>query len=175
MPTSSSENKEIVLEWKQAIKPKVVVDIGIGEGTYAKLARDFENNDEIWLGIEIFYPYVLQFDLEKFYHKIIISDVRYVDLSLVHEKPDLVIIGDVLEHMKKDEAKDVLVRLVEWAKNVIISVPLVHFEQGEHFGNPFETHIDHWGNIEMKEFLGNKLKDNKEGDVLGYYLISNDN
>lgn len=174
MPTSSPENKEIVLQWKQAIKPSVVVDIGVGEGTYAKLARDFENNDEIWLGIEIFYPYVTQFNLEKLYHQIIISDVRYLDLGLVHTNPDLVIIGDVLEHMKKDEAKEVIERLLWWSKNVIISVPLLHFEQGEHFGNPFETHVDHWGNIEMTEFLGDRLKDNKEGDVLGYYLISND-
>lgn len=172
MPTSSSENKHIVLDWKKAIKPKVVVDIGVGQGTYAKLARDFKNKEETWLGIEIFYPYVSQFKLKKLYHKVIISDVRYTHLGLIHKKPDLVIIGDVLEHMKKDQAKRVIGRLHSWAKNVIISIPLRHREQGQHFGNPFETHVDHWGNAEMLEFLGDTLKESKKGKILGYYLIS---
>lgn len=171
MPTSSPENKEQVLEWKKALAPSVIVDIGVGQGTYSKLLRDFKK-DEIWLGIEVFYPYVSKFNLEHLYNLIIISDVRYTHLKLVHERPDLVIIGDVLEHMKKDEAKQLIRRLISWAKNVIISIPVRHIAQGEHFGNPFETHVDHWRHEEMVEFLGDALDDSKKGKILGYYLAS---
>lgn len=167
MPTSDQENKYIVSEWLRRINPGVVVDVGVGKGTYSDLAREIPQQ---WIGIEVFYPYVEQFDLQSKYDRIVISDIRYTSLRSVYPKPDAVIIGDVLEHMTKEEAQQVIKKLLVWAKHVIISVPLMHRDQGAVQGNPFETHVDHWTHAEMIEFIGKRLLQQKKGRILGYYL-----
>jgi len=37
MPTSDQENKDIVVRWYDQVKPRSVLDIGAGNGTYSKL------------------------------------------------------------------------------------------------------------------------------------------
>lgn len=166
MASSDTENKNIAKQWHDAIAPAVVVDIGVGEGTYSILCR----NGNEWIGIEAWPPYVEEFSLYDHYDEVVISDIRYTDLKAVHERPDLVIIGDVLEHMKKAEAQRVIAKLLKWGKQVIISVPMRHRDQGARKGNWFETHVDHWKHAEMVEYLGDNLLKSKKGKILAYYL-----
>jgi 2-polyprenyl-3-methyl-5-hydroxy-6-metoxy-1,4-benzoquinol methylase len=167
MPKSSKENKEVAKVWCEQLKPVVVVDIGVGQGTYSILCRE---KGQKWIGVEAWAPYIEQFNLESLYNKVVVGDINYLDLSLVHSKPDLVIIGDVLEHMDKSVAETLINKLLDWSKDVIISVPLKHLAQDAWQGNFFEIHKDHWHHKEMVEFMGSNLVDTKTGKVLGYYL-----
>src|SRR5690554_1542992 len=108
MPTSDRENKHLIRQWYRDINPDVVVDIGPGEGTYARLLRGSAKKSARWYGVEAWGPYVEDFKLRELYHRVIISDVRHTALETVHPNPDLVIAGDVLEHMAKEEAQNVL-------------------------------------------------------------------
>jgi hypothetical protein len=86
--------------------------------------------------------------------------------------PDLVIIGDVLEHLEKPEARSVLMQLQAWTDHVLVSIPIRHYEQGEHEGNWFEIHRAQWRHEEMLRALGPGVVASVEGDILGYYLWS---
>src|SRR5690606_6678452 len=173
MPTSDIEGKNWARGVIERLAPASVVDVGPGEGTYARLARDVTPGCQ-WIGIEAWGPYVPRFGLWDLYDWVIVSDVRHLDPYSVIRQPDLVILADVLEHMDHLEARGVLARMRDWAHHVRVSVPLVHHDQADVNGNWFEIHRGHWEGPRMRRELGPGLADYREGDVLGYYLWSAD-
>lgn len=170
MPTSSTEHKQLIKRWYDKLAPLTVVDIGPGQGTYAKLCKGKRSH---WVGIEAWAPYVDQFNLNALYDEIVISDIRHTDLKSIHAGPDLVIIGDVLEHMNREDAIAVTYKLLGWGKHVLISVPLRHRDQHAVHGNWFETHQpDRWKFGHMLKELDHKIIKAKRGKVLGYILCA---
>lgn len=171
MPVSNGENKQVAKLWIDRIDAKnVVVDIGAGVGTYKSLLTDTKAH---WVGIEIFAPYIQEYHLRDIYNTVICGDARYVDFTLLGEI-DLVIAGDVIEHMPRNDAIGLLDRLKQVSKNIIISVPIVESHQGTVNGNEFETHHYQWDFDEMLGVLNfganGKVVESLKGDVLGYYL-----
>lgn len=166
MPTSSPENQHVISTWFKLIKPKTIIDIGAGEGTYAKLLK---KKNQHWTAIEAWAVYVEQFKLRELYQQIIIADARYIDSK--HLKADLIIMGDMLEHMKKHEAQQLIDTCKKQAKNIIISVPMQHLDQEAYEGNWFEEHIDHWHYQEMLDYLGGNTKA-QNGEVVARYWWS---
>ncbi|MFE0819163.1 class I SAM-dependent methyltransferase [Streptomyces sp. NPDC058847] len=171
MPTSDSDGKGWAAARIEEIAPTTVVDIGPGAGTYVRLARE-RTPDARWIGVEAWGPYVREYGLWTLYDWVIVADVRHLDMYTVDRAPDLVILGDVLEHMTQLEARGVIARMRDWAQNLLISVPLAHHPQGEHDGNWFEVHREHWTGPQMRRELGPGLVDYREGQVLGYYWWS---
>lgn len=74
MPYSDFENKDIAKRWITEIAPESVVDVGAGSGTYRKL---YDGGH--WTAVEGRALYVDEFELDKLYQDIIISDVRYLN------------------------------------------------------------------------------------------------
>lgn len=150
MPFSDADGKDWSLARFAEILPDVVLDIGPGTGTYADLMRPTREGH--WTGVEVWAPYVAEYSLAAKYDRVIVADARYLDPR--YFDADLVIAGDVLEHMAAHDA----IRLIEAAKkhaaNLLISVPLVHLEQGAWGGNPYETHVDHWTAEAMSVVVG---------------------
>lgn len=172
MPFSDSENKEIAKGWYEKIKPRTVLDIGCGAGTYSDLMR---TPDAHWTGLEVFYPYVDKFDLNSKYDRVIIGDARYIDYRSIGSIFNLIIAGDFIEHMPKDDAKMVIHKLVANGHNVIICFPVLHLDQEAYEGNDFEHHIDHWAYDEMMNFLnmsGYGVVDSVDGEILAYFWVS---
>jgi hypothetical protein len=137
VPRSSWEGKEKILQWVGSLNVQEVCDVGPGCGTYVDICKNAGLlKDANWTGIEAWEPYIREFNLLGKYDQIIISDVRQVDLGQF----DLVIFGDVLEHMTRAEAK----KCVDSAPQAwkILSIPTVHYPQAEVFGNPFERHVE---------------------------------
>lgn len=152
MPTSNSAGKDwigaIFMALKSAGKVKRVLDIGAGEGTYSILGR---SRDVEWVGVEGWGPYVEEFKLNDKYDKIIISDARYLDYSMLGNF-DVCFLGDILEHMTKDEACFIVRRLCTTCRYIFISMPIVKYPQDAVDKNPFQTHIkDDWSNKEVLE------------------------
>lgn len=156
MPTSDAEGKDWSLGWFRYHLPNTVTDVGPGEGTYAKLFRPVHEG-VWWTGIEIFKPNVSKYKLRstktrKMYDEIHIEDVRESEDHLFHR--DLVVYGDVLEHLPREDAVALLERTVAaGAWNILISVPIVDSPQGEVDGNPHEAHLHQWDADDMDQVL----------------------
>lgn len=108
------------------------LDVGAGSGTYGRMLKPhYEKVD----ALEIFPEYIKMFKLEEVYNKIHIGDI--LDFSFLAY--DYIIMGDVLEHIPTEKAQALLRTMHYTGKNVLIAVPY-QYEQGEEFGNIYETH-----------------------------------
>lgn len=165
MPYSDGQGKDTALAWYLQIQPDTVVDVGAGAGTYARLMRP--HHPGRWTAVEAWEPYAARFDLVDHYDEIRITDAR--DLGPEAFPVDLVIAGDVLEHMTHDEARKLIAAVRAAAENFIVSIPVLHLDQGDVYGNPYERHVDHWTAAAMRAELGGGVVAEWVGDVLAYY------
>lgn len=172
MPTSDAEGKDWSLDWFRYHLPNTVTDVGPGEGTYAKLFRPVHEG-VWWTAIEIHKPYITKFKLKstktrRMYDEIHVEDVRESEDHLFYR--DLVILGDVLEHMPRGSAVTLLETIVEaGAWNILVSVPIVDSPQGEVDGNPHEAHLHQWDADDMDAVmagLGGRVE-SMRGSTLG--------
>lgn len=168
MPHSDSQGKDVALAWYQQIQPTTVVDIGAGAGTYAALMRT-SHDPARWTAVEAWAPYDDQFQLGALYDHVTIADARHLPWTAY--RADLVIAGDVLEHMTRDDARTLLRRIRQGATNLIVSIPVLHLAQGDVNGNPYERHIDHWTAGSMRNELDayGTVRAEWTGDVLAYF------
>jgi hypothetical protein len=166
MPTSDPQGKDWALETYLKIRPSLVIDIGPGDGTYAKLLRPHHRAH--WIGIEAWGPYIADYGLHELYDVVHVADARLVDWTWFLTT-DVVIAGDVFEHMNRLQASVLIERLKQVVPNLIISTPVLHLDQGAVNGNPFERHVDHWTYEAMLDELNPGVVDTWRGDVLAYY------
>lgn len=138
MPRSAAEGRPWMTSQLRRLAPESMLDIGTGVGTYADLfAREFPTARRT--GVEVWEPYVATYGLAGKYDELIVADAR--DLDPLPEA-DVVILGDVLEHMTTEDAVKVWQRARQAArKAVYLSIPIVHYPQGECEGNPHEAHV----------------------------------
>lgn len=114
-----------------------VLDVGVGQGTYSILGR---TPDVEWIGIEVWGPYVEKYKLRDKYDKLIVADARYVDFSMLG-RLDFAFLGDVLEHMAREEALALVKKISACCRFLAISMPVIHWEQGALEDNPYEIHV----------------------------------
>lgn len=165
MPFSSGEGKAWVLEVVKGLHPESVLDVGPGWGTYGRLLRP-SLPDTHFIAVEVFPDYIEQFNLGTFYDEVHLADIRHWDWFDV----DLVIFGDVLEHLDKEDALAVWGKAREYAKYLIISVPTSPrwHEQGEVNGNAAERHLHHWTFEEVMDLDG--IINASRGDDVSVFL-----
>ena len=130
-----------------------VLDIGAGSGTYAKLIKqefDLCKHAE-WTAVEAWADYVEKFELASLYDRVINQDVRTLDWSSLGHF-SVAIAGDVLEHMTKQQAIDLVDNILKHADTLIVSIPIVYMPQDELEGNPYEVHVKpDWSHDEVME------------------------
>ena len=167
MPFSSNSGKQYIKNIVSKVRSGTILDIGAGSGTYAKM---FPNSDVT--GIEVWTPYIEEYNLNELYKNIINRDARKIDYSTIG-KFDVAIAGDVLEHMTEIDAQALIQNLKQIADTVIISIPIGYYPQDEYAGNPYEKHItDNWTDEHVKEAFGKpdwSVVDNE----IGIYAWSN--
>lgn len=157
MCTSDPAVKNGLIEYvKYCGLPKSIFDIGMGNGGYGKRFKDIDPTIHM-TGLEIFASYIRDdWGYSKLYDKVYIGDMRTFDYSKVNA--ELVIAGDVIEHVVKDEGIKVIEQLVRHYEWVLVAVPIVYFPQGadNEYGNIHEEHKHHWGIKEMVKATGLK-------------------
>ncbi|MFE6379224.1 methyltransferase domain-containing protein [Streptomyces roseolus] len=161
MPVSHHEGRGWVADRLAAARPRLVIDVGAGEGIYAMLMRPL-TPDARWEAVEAWAPYVDRFGLAEKYDRVHVGDVRAFDWPAT---PFTALLGDVVEHLPEADARALLAELKARADHVMVSVPIVHIEQGPVGGNPYEAHLKHWTFEEMDELMDGC--DSFRGDVLG--------
>ena len=165
MPFSSDSGKQYIDKIFQRINPKTILDVGAGSGTYC---RRYKQTGQLWTGLEVWKPYVLKYGLKNLYDELLVQDAREPISGLY----DLAFAGDVLEHMTAEEASDLLTRLQEIAKYVIVSIPIGHYPQDEYDGNPYEKHIkDDWTDAEVRSVFGQPAWSAIDKEI-GVYLFT---
>lgn len=93
-----------------------ILDVGPGKGAYSKLLRPpYQNID----ACEIWSSYIQEFELESKYRKIYVSDICDFEFDYY----DLIIIGDVLEHLSIIKAQELLKRILPKCSELIVAVP----------------------------------------------------
>jgi len=159
------EGKDWILTKLKEINPRQIVDVGCGWGAYHSLAAG-QLPGAVWIGIEAWAPYIDKFKLFARYEQVLVADVRYLNWAMV--QPDVVILGDVIEHMDKRDAARVWRAALEHSDWVILSIPLGEFPQGALDSNPFEIHRSTWSHEECMDLPG--IVDGVRGTRLGCYL-----
>jgi 2-polyprenyl-3-methyl-5-hydroxy-6-metoxy-1,4-benzoquinol methylase len=124
-----TEYKDHMIESFEGLK---ILDAGAGSGMYSDLLLD---KFPIMDALEIFPNYIEMFKLKEKYNNVFIGDILSFDLSSY----DYIILGDIIEHLKYEQAYLFLNNITELGKKCMVAVPYM-FEQGEEFGNVYETH-----------------------------------
>jgi hypothetical protein len=114
-----------------------VLDVGAGEGKYRLLLPEFKYVD----AVEIWEPVVTGYALHELYRTVFTGDIHtHVDeFAREGARYDLVIMGDVLEHLTVRRAQDVMFTMRSIAQEIFVIVPY-SYVQGEEHGNPYQVH-----------------------------------
>ncbi len=176
MPGSSEKGKGIIQEWFARIPKKhLILDVGPGWGTYSQMLRE---EGQTWHAVEIHEPYVERFQLESLYEQIFIADIREFEPEIQY---DLIICGDVLEHMQNAEAVLVLEKLLEKSQYIIVSLPLdaeTNAPPGTgdiDWNNPYELHVGQWSHglfTEAVRNMGGKILAFEKYREIAVYLVT---
>ncbi len=172
MPYSSSSGKtwiqRIAKNLMKCCHSQSILDVGAGTGNYYHLLKSGMPFAK-FTGLEIWGPYIEKYELDKKYDKMIQADIREFEAT---EKYGITILGDILEHMTKDEAIQVYDKVLKSSEFVMISIPIVPYPQDEYMGNPYEKHIkDDWSHGEVLlsfRFLALSYLDKEIGIYIGY-------
>lgn len=134
MPYSHDFYKQDIKSFidKTIKKNSKILDVGPGNGTYSALLKPLGYELDC---LEIFDPYIEKYNLREKYKNVFLGNIVYFDI----QDYDFIILGDILEHLKVDEAKLIIDRIVKLGKECIVAVPYL-CEQGTMEDNEFETH-----------------------------------
>jgi hypothetical protein len=151
MPQSQQSERGtfIIVDKILKIPTQIVLDIGAGEGKWGKLLKDKVKRID---GVEIWKPYITRYQLHNFYDTLYAVDLRSFRFD---KEYDVVILGDVLEHLAREEAVVIIHSLKLQVKSIYLTIPItVCIQDGNVIGNPFETHQCHWSDKEIRNDLG---------------------
>lgn len=155
--------RSLVLEYiRENTHPNgFVLDVGPGVGTYAKLLHEYQNID----AVEIWEPYIEKYGLRVIYRNVYIANIVEFDF----EWYDLVIMGDVLEHLSVEEAEHVLRKIVPRCGELLVGVPYECPQTG--LVNQYEKHQqpDLTPDI-FEQRYGSYLKLFARNEGYGYYI-----
>jgi len=167
MPSSRPNTVPIVIHLVRQLKPRSILDVGVGFGKWGHLFREYTDileserdparyRRENWQvridGIEGFPNYLTEM------HRYLYNDLHTGDArNLIRQLPayDLIFMGDVLEHLSKADGHQLLRDAFALAdKAVIITTPKYETAQTDLCGNELERHRSLWAARDFREFEG---------------------
>ena len=106
-----------------------ILDVGASDGKWRQLLPEYPNMD----AVEIFRPHLKNLGG---YRQPFIADIR----DFAYSWYDLIIFGDVIEHLSVPDAQRVLAYARPRCRDMIVAVPYL-YPQGPAYGNPYEIHL----------------------------------
>ena len=106
-----------------------ILDVGACDGNWRRLLPEYPNMD----AVEAYGP---NLGLLHGYRAVYHADIR----DFAYSAYDLIILGDIIEHLTVPDAQKVLAYAAERCADMVVAVPFL-YHQGAIYGNPFEVHI----------------------------------
>lgn len=164
---SYDDGKDFVVDWICEHTPECggILDVGACDGKWSDLIRA-KRDDVIIDAVEIFKPNAARI-LDK-YDRIFVGDI--FDYQYKRFWYDMIIFGDVLEHMDVWKAQDVLKYARTRTEDYVIGIPF-QYHQGPLYGNQWERHIqdDLTPEIFEQRYPGHELIIRPRGDYAYYH------
>lgn len=114
------------------LRPRdAICDMGAGVGTYYELLGP----DYDWTAVEIWHPSAEY--LRTMYSEVYEMDIRDFEY---HRYYNLVIFGDVLEHLTVEDAQRTIAKAKKHADMIMVAVPYLLAQESE-YGNEAERHL----------------------------------
>src|SRR5437868_4061842 len=167
MPSSRPNTIPTIIHLIRQLKPRSILDVGIGFGKWGHLFREYTDileaehdprryerkNWKVQIdGIEGFPRYITE--MHRFlYNQIHIGNA----CELIRKLPsyDVIFMGDIIEHLEKNDGVELLRQAIEKSKKaVIVSTPKDETEQGELCANELERHRSLWSAKDFRKFNG---------------------
>lgn len=128
---SNDIGKDWVCAWIRANFPQdaKILDVGACDGKWKKLLPEYTMD-----AVEAFPPNCER--IKTLYRVVYCADVA----ELEYDDYDLIIFGDVIEHMSVETAQKVLSYADKKCGDMIVAVPYL-YKQGPLYGNPWEVHV----------------------------------
>lgn len=127
--------KEIVAYLNSTLPENAfILDMGAGGGTYGYYFQDKNYNID---AVELWQESIDQLNRFGWYKNIYQEDIRNFNYPRSY---DLIIFGDVLEHLTIEDAQKVLKEAEKHTKAIMVAVPY-NYEQGAYYGNEAERHL----------------------------------
>lgn len=133
---SYSAGKDEIVRWICSRVPKngIILDVGACDGVWSDFIH-MQDPDIVLDAVEAFEANVRLHNLERKYRKVFtmdIDDFRYA-------RYDIIIFGDVIEHMPVEKAQRVLKYAWNRCGDMVVAVPYM-YPQDAIYGNPWEIH-----------------------------------
>lgn len=181
MASSFSAQIPPIVHLLQKLAPESVLDIGKGFGKYGFLIHEYVGinkqkklnpllsmvqqshvkMDAIEVDEDLMMPH-----LSQFYNEVFFGDVFSIYKKLGNY--DLILMVDVIEHLDKEKAIELLKYFVSTKAKILIATP-IHFFQQELYESEYEHHVSHWTPGDFKQ-LG--YTDYQHFDGGAIYLLS---
>lgn len=122
--------KDVITKWVRDHfdQSATILDVGACDGKWQKLLPEYAMD-----AVEIWESYCRR--IKPIYRNVFHCDVA----DLTYEYYDLIIFGDVIEHMSVEKAQRVLEYAYDRCRDMIVAVPYM-YAQGELDGNPWQAH-----------------------------------
>lgn len=130
-----------------------ILDVGAGNGKWGKLIRSWvpgmHANVQRLVALEICSAYAKDYRLADIYDEVLVVDLRqYTGWDNGY---DVIILGDVLEHVCRADALKLIGQLRRTTARVYLTVPISKCAQnGSIYKNSHETHLDQWTHEELE-------------------------
>ena len=138
-----------------------ILDVGAGSGTYYNLLGGWYKNMD---AVEIYRPNIIDHKLEEKYRNVFNTNI----VGFEYDHYNLIIFGDVLEHLTVEDAQKVLEYAFDRCDNLIVALPYLFKSCGNE--NKYEEHIQFDltpGNIKERYPMIELLYGN---NIYGYYI-----
>ena len=145
--------------------PLYILDVGAGAGKRAELLKDYYETID---AVEIREPYIKEFNLQEKYDSVELKNV----MDMTEDEfncYDLVILGDIFEHLSVEDATKILDTLKN--KTVFIMIPF-NCPQWECYGNVYETHLQDDLTLEVMKERYPQLKLQYSDVRFGFYTLN---
>ena len=171
MPYSSFIFDRSIEEIILLLKPGTILDLGSGAGKYGELAKKINPSIKL-TAVEIEKDYIENFKLPSIYDEVWnISVTDLINPKYYNSTFDLIVIGDIIEHLKKSDGIDLLNFLIYRCRWIILEFPH-RYLQNSVDGYHSEAHISVWTKDDFISFERTQLheKDTQRLVVLRGYL-----
>jgi hypothetical protein len=145
MPKSQQpvEGEMMIVEEIRRMNEPTVLDVGAGSGKWGYLLTDIAIVD----AVEAWKPNV-QAIPNGLYRMVYNTDIRCFNFI---DHYDVIILGDVLEHLLYDEARELLELMRVGTDTIFLTIPVTEcIQDGNVLGNPYETHKYQWSDKEVR-------------------------